>query len=64
FITYLVWFKLIHGYSVSRLSAFTFLAPIFGVLAGVVFLDEEFTVSLMTGLPMVCAGIFLVNWKR
>jgi drug/metabolite transporter (DMT)-like permease len=64
FITYLIWFKLIHGYSVSRLSAFTFLTPIFGVLAGVIFLNEEFTNSLMTGLPLVCAGIFLVNWKR
>jgi drug/metabolite transporter (DMT)-like permease len=64
FITYLIWFKLIHGYSVSRLSAFTFLAPVFGVFAGVVFLDEELTSSLMTGLPMVCMGIFLVNWKR
>jgi drug/metabolite transporter (DMT)-like permease len=64
FITYFIWFKLIHTYSVSRLSAFTFLTPIFGVLAGVIFLGEEFTRSLMVGLPMVCAGIFLVNWKR
>jgi drug/metabolite transporter (DMT)-like permease len=64
FITYFIWFKLIHTYSVSRLSAFTFLTPIFGVLAGVIFLGEEFTGSLMVGLPLVCAGIFLVNWKR
>ena len=64
FITYFIWFKLIHGYSVSRLSVFTFLTPIFGVLAGVIFLDEELTGSLLMGLPMVCAGIFLVNWKR
>ena len=64
FITYFIWFKLIHTYSVSRLSAFTFLTPIFGVLAGVIFLGEELTGSLMVGLPMVCAGIFLVNWKR
>ena len=64
FITYFIWFKLIHAYSVSRLSAFTFLTPIFGVLAGVIFLGEEFTRSLMVGLPMVCVGIFLVNWKR
>jgi drug/metabolite transporter (DMT)-like permease len=64
FITYFIWFKLIHGYSVSRLSAFTFLTPIFGVLAGVIILGEEFTVSLMGGLPLVCIGIFLVNWKR
>jgi drug/metabolite transporter (DMT)-like permease len=64
FITYFIWFKLIHEYSVSRLSAFTFFTPIFGVLAGVIFLNEEFTGSLMVGLPMVCMGIFLVNWKR
>jgi drug/metabolite transporter (DMT)-like permease len=64
FITYFVWFKLIHQYSVSRLSAFTFLTPIFGVLFGVFFLREELTVSLMIGLPLVCAGIFLVNWRR
>jgi drug/metabolite transporter (DMT)-like permease len=64
FITYLIWFKLIHGYPVSRLSAFTFLTPIFGVFAGVIFLNEELTGSLMTGLPMVCVGIFLVNWKK
>jgi drug/metabolite transporter (DMT)-like permease len=64
FITYFVWFKLIHQYSVSRLSAFTFLTPIFGVFFGVLFLHEELTVSLMIGLPLVSAGIFLVNWRR
>ncbi len=64
FISYLIWFKLIHQYSVSRLTAFTFFTPIFGVLSGILFLREEFTVSLMAGLPMVSVGIFLVNWKR
>jgi drug/metabolite transporter (DMT)-like permease len=64
FITYLIWFKLIHNYLVSRLSAFTFLTPIFGVLFGVLFLHEELTVSLMIGLPMVSMGIFLVNWRK
>jgi len=64
FITYLVWFKLIHNYSVSRLSAFTFFTPVFGVLFGILFLHEELTVSLMIGLPMVSMGIFLVNWRR
>jgi drug/metabolite transporter (DMT)-like permease len=64
FITYLIWFKLIHHYSVSKLSAFTFFTPIFGVLFGVLFLREELTVSLMIGLPMVSMGIFLVNWRK
>ncbi len=64
FISYFVWFKLIHQYSVSRLSAFTFFTPIFGVLSGILFIREEFTVSLMVGLPLVSIGIFLVNWKK
>ncbi|MFB0508029.1 MAG: DMT family transporter [Thermodesulfobacteriota bacterium] len=63
FISYFAWFKLIHTYSVSRLSAFTFFTPIFGVLFGTLLLGEEFTVSLMVGLPMVCLGIFFVNWR-
>ncbi|UCC66582.1 MAG: DMT family transporter [Deltaproteobacteria bacterium] len=63
FLSYFIWFKLIHNYSVSRLSVFTFFTPIFGVLFGTFFLTEEFTYSLMIGLPMVCTGIFFVNWK-
>ena len=64
FISYFIWFKLIHEYSVSRLSAFTFFTPIFGVLFGILFLNEELTVSLMVGLPLVSMGIFFVNWRR
>lgn len=64
FISYFIWFKLIHNYSVSRLSSFTFFTPFFGVLFGIIFLHEEFTISLMVGLPLVSMGIFFVNWKR
>jgi len=64
FMSYFIWFKLIHEYSVSRLSAFTFFTPVFGVLFGILFLNEELTLSLMVGLPMVSLGIFFVNWRR
>jgi drug/metabolite transporter (DMT)-like permease len=64
FMSYFIWFKLIHEYSVSRLSAFTFFTPIFGVLFGILFLNEELTLSLMVGLPLVSLGIFFVNWRR
>jgi drug/metabolite transporter (DMT)-like permease len=43
FMSYFIWFKLIHTYSVSRLSSFTFFTPIFGVLFGTLLLGEEFT---------------------
>ena len=64
FMSYFVWFKLIHRYAVSRLSAFTFLTPLFGVVFGILFLSEEFTFSLMIGLPLVSLEIFFVNWRR
>jgi drug/metabolite transporter (DMT)-like permease len=64
FMSFFVWFKLIHSYAVSRLAAFTFFTPLFGVLFGILFLSEEFTISLMIGLPLVSMGIFFVNWRR
>ena len=64
FLTLFIWFKLIHKYTVTRLAAFTFFTPLFGVLSGTIFLGEEFTLSLMIGLPLVCLGIFLVNRRR
>ena len=41
FISFFVWFNLIHTYSVSRLSSFTFFGPIFGVVFGTVFLGKS-----------------------
>jgi len=64
FMSFMVWFFLIHTYPVSLLSVFTFFAPVFGVLFGTLLLHEEFTRSLMVGLPLVCLGIVFVNWRR
>lgn len=64
FLSYFLWFKLIHEYSISRLSSFTFFTPIFGVLSGILFIKEELTPSLLIGLPLVSIGIFFVNWKK
>lgn len=63
FITYIVWFWLIRNYAVSRLSSFTFLTPIFGVIAGAIFLNEQLTLSLLSALVLVGTGIYLVNRK-
>ncbi len=61
FITYIAWFWLIRNYAVSRLASFTFLTPLFGVLAGAVFLNEQVTLYLVCALVLVGAGIYLVN---
>lgn len=64
FISYLVWFKLIHDYPVAKLSVFTFLTPVFGVTFAVLFQREELTSGLIAGLLMVSAGIFVTNYKK
>lgn len=61
FITYLAWFWLIAHYPASRLASFTFLTPLFGVLAGGALLGEAITSSLLLALVLVATGIHLVN---
>ncbi len=61
FITYLTWFWLIKRYSVSRVASFTFLTPLFGVIAGGLCLNEQFSINLLFSLVFVGTGIYLVN---
>jgi len=64
FASYFVWFKLIYTYPVAKLSAFTFLTPVFGVLFGVLFLKEQLSLWLVLGLVLVCVGIYCANYKK
>jgi len=61
FITYLAWFWLIRHYPASRLASFTFLTPLFGVIAGGSLLHESITSTLLVALALVGTGIYLVN---
>jgi drug/metabolite transporter (DMT)-like permease len=61
FISYIAWFWLVRNYPPTRVSAFTFLSPVFGVLAGNLMLGEVFTPSLGVALALVAFGIYLVN---
>jgi len=63
FISYLLWFYLVHEYPVSRLSAFTFLTPVFATISSVVFLHEPLTWKLSVSLILVSLGIYVVNMK-
>jgi len=61
FVSYLVWFYLVHAYPVSRLSSFTFLTPVFATLSGALFLQEPLTLRLTLSLALVSLGIYVVN---
>jgi len=62
FLSYLVWFELIHRYPVSLLHAFSFFSPVFGVfLSGVLILGEGIGLNLVLALTLVSIGSVLVN---
>jgi len=60
-VTYLAWFWLIRHYPAPKLASFTFLTPLFGVLAGWLVLEEPLTVALLVALLLVATGVYLVN---
>jgi drug/metabolite transporter (DMT)-like permease len=59
--TFLVWFWLLRQYHSGELSAFTFLTPLVGVLAGHLLLGEAMEPGLILAVALVLSGIFLVN---
>ena len=63
-VTFPIWFALIVRYSAGRLSAFTFLAPLCGVAAGHLVLDEPLTPPFALAVVLVAAGLILVNRPR
>ena len=64
FASYLAWFWLLTRYLAARLAVFSFLSPLFGVLAGVLVLDEPLTARFAAAALLVGAGIVLVNLRR
>jgi drug/metabolite transporter (DMT)-like permease len=64
FATYLGWFWLITRYPATKLSAFSFLAPLFGLVFGAVLLGERVTPLLILAMALVAVGIWLVSRRR
>ncbi|RTL72081.1 MAG: DMT family transporter [Hyphomicrobiales bacterium] len=61
FVSFTAWFWLLRHYPPTRVSAFTFLVPVFGVMAGNIVLGETFTPTLGVALVLIATGIALVN---
>jgi drug/metabolite transporter (DMT)-like permease len=60
-VTFLLWYMLMKTYPASKLSAFTFVTPLFGVAAGHIVLGEPISVTFAVAVAFVIAGLFLVN---
>ena len=46
-----------------RDTTFSFLAPLFGVIASWAILDEQITLSIVVALALVGVGIAMISWR-
>jgi drug/metabolite transporter (DMT)-like permease len=60
-LTFLLWFVLVKTYSASKLSAFTFITPLFGVVASYFIMHDTLTLAFGAAALLVVAGLYLVN---
>ena len=66
-IAYALWGMLLKYNPVSKVTIFSFMTPVFGVLLTKLMLPEESTVqlvNLLISLVLVCAGVFMLNYTR
>lgn len=66
-IAYALWGILLKYNPVSKVTIFSFMTPVFGVILTKIMLPEESTVmflNLVISLVLVCAGVFMLNYTR
>ena len=61
FASYTTWFWLMARYPASLLASFSFLPPVFGVVAGGIILREPMGIKLFGAVALIALGIYLVN---
>ena len=59
--TFTLWFALVKTYSASKLSAFTFITPLFGVVGSYFIMHDTLSLTFGAAAILVIAGLFLVN---
>lgn len=57
----LLWFWLLRRYLASRLGVFAFLSPVFGVVFGVLLMDDPVSIRFAIGGVAILIGLLLVN---
>jgi drug/metabolite transporter (DMT)-like permease len=60
-VAFIVWTNLLYRYNASKISAFLFVTPLFGVSLSALILHEAITIYLLAGAILVAVGIYVVN---
>ena len=66
-IAYALWGMLLKFNPVSKVTIFSFMTPVFGVILTKLMLPEESTVkliNLLISLILVCLGVFMLNYNK
>ena len=66
-VAYALWGILLKHNPVSRVTIFSFMTPVFGVLLTALILPDESNVNivnLLVALLLVCVGVFMLNYVR
>lgn len=61
---FITWISLLRRFSASRLSAFGFLTPVFGVFLSSLLLFEKLSLGVVSSMIIVGAGIIIVNQDK
>ena len=59
-----LWYMLLHRYPINVAAPFALLTPVFGVLFGVLILDEAFTWFTLAGGLITLAGVAIITIRR
>ena len=63
-IAYYLWYRLIGRHNINQVVPFSLLAPVIGVAAGVLILDEAFTLYKAVGGLLTVSGVALIEIRQ
>ena len=61
---YAVWYQMMRRFSVNQVMPFTLLVPVFGVLSGVIFFDDQLTLLMVIGGLCTILGGAIITIRR
>jgi drug/metabolite transporter (DMT)-like permease len=62
-LAYILYFFVLQEWGATRTTLVTYLIPVVGVAAGVLFLDERLDWQAIMGALLILSGVGLVNWR-